>query len=399
MYCGFFNPIFKKKIVRPLNELVKASLQIQNKNFEIQLSPQPDNELGLLSNAFYRMNQELYDFYQTLEEKIDAKTLKLTQSNQSLKLLYESSIKLASPFISPARFEECLQLMMKSHGMSAIHLVIENLDRPHDYIRVGEPRMNTWFFTQLKMNQMHLGYLCWQGCPLLVDQMFISSLSVMFSRSIYFNRLHKQALNNAVVGERNALARELHDSIAQSISYLKIQTSLLKRSLSQSDTNSSDLIVKEMSSQLSLTYKQLRELISAFRVSANDCDLGIALCDLQERLKAQTNADILLFLENKTLKLSSERQSNLIFILNEIAFNAIQHANASCIEILCQQREKLVTICIKDDGIGFNISYPKTGHFGLSMMRERAHSIDAELHIHSRINEGTEISISFFLEE
>ena len=105
----------------------------------------------------------------------------------------------------------------------------------------------------------------------------------------------RQKLRHAQCEERAAIARELHDSLAQSLSYLKVQASLLQSALSTPpDTISRGSIsgpVKELRDTLNIAYRQLRDLITTFRVTMHGKTFAQALEDSVEELERRKYDD------------------------------------------------------------------------------------------------------------
>lgn len=91
-----------------------------------------------------------------------------------------------------------------------------------------------------------LGQLWWQyslPCP---DQALIDNIARILARGIYYNRAQKQTEQLLIMEERATIARELHDSLAQSLSYLKIQLTLLKRQINKDNSQQAKEILADI---------------------------------------------------------------------------------------------------------------------------------------------------------
>lgn len=244
----------QRKVVFPLTQLVAASKQIKNGHFRINLTGEMKNELGILADAFIHMASDLEKLYSNLEQKVQEKTRKLERTNTSLQTLYGCSQELSASYLHEDNFRNILQRLIKTEDITAIKLTAE--DRIWT-LEVGQPSSSiNWDQKVLSLDGEILGYLEWQSSLPGQDSELISNVAQILSRGIYYNRAQKLTQQLLLMEERTTIARELHDSIAQSLSYLKIQTTLLNRSLAKPDIPQAQETAEEISHQLNITYTQ-----------------------------------------------------------------------------------------------------------------------------------------------
>lgn len=220
--------------------------------------------------------------------------------------------------------------------------------------------------------------------------------------SVRFARLK---LRHAQYEERAVIARELHDSLAQSLSYLKIQTSRLQKILTASEmqehSNSIeiDAIMQDIRINLNIAYRHLRELISTFRLTMGGKDFSQALMDsVGEFAKRSSIAfDIDNRLPSGVLTVSEETQ--LLHIIRESLSNIVRHSRARLALISIHYNHGQVKASIEDDGVGLiNIS-DQEQHFGIILMQERAHSIGGSINLSERSGGGTCLIVRFHTEK
>jgi len=247
-------------------------------------------------------------------------------------------------------------------------------------------------------------------CP--ADHSLPDSLNNIFSdhierltnivSSVRFARLK---LRHAQYEERAVIARELHDSLAQSLSYLKIQTSRLQKILTASEmqehSNSIeiDAIMQDIRINLNIAYRHLRELISTFRLTMGGKDFSQALMDsVGEFAKRSSIAfDIDNRLPSGVLTVSEETQ--LLHIIRESLSNIVRHSRARLALISIHYNDGQVKASIEDDGVGLiNIS-DQEQHFGILLMQERAHSIGGSINLSERSGGGTCLVVRFQTEK
>ncbi|MEF1230340.1 histidine kinase, partial [Vibrio fortis] len=257
-----------------------------------------NNELGILTKTFNSMTRDLGALYRNLEDVVDAKTKELQSANQSLQALYNSSQELRVTRVSPENFRAILQHLVSLEDIESLRLEILDpsgrsfvLDEGYD-----ENSQYEKFEMKLDDSEITLGYLycCYHhghSTKALIDN-FIRLLS----RAVYYNIAQKQAEQLIIMEERATIARELHDSLAQSLSYLKIQVTLLKRVIGKlpehKHREQSEQIALELGNGLAEAYTQLRELLTTFRLSIKEGNFGDALSTMLEQLSERTDGTI-----------------------------------------------------------------------------------------------------------
>ena len=392
-YCIFY---IQKKVVFPLTQLVAASKQVQGGNFRIQLTDGMQNELGILANVFNNMASELEKLYSGLEHKVQEKTGKLKHANASLETLYGCSQELSASYLDEDTFRNILNRLLVTDGLTAIRLVVVEEQGAGWNIDVGEPSLSKeWHQELLYLDSEIFGHLEWQVTPPFADNELISNVSKIISLGIYYNLSQKQTQQLLLMEERATIARELHDSIAQSLSYLKIQLTLLNRSLAKLDIDQSKITAKEIQEQLNATYTQLRELISTFRLTIDNANFGEALKELLDSLDEQTSAKLVLDNQLSSVALRANHQVHVLQIIREAVINAIKHAQASQITVSCIQNDQSASVTIIDNGIGFCAEISKPNHYGLSIITERAERLEGQVSVNRTGSGGCQVQLCF----
>lgn len=391
------------EVVRPLRALVAASEQIKNRSFDVSLNVSSDNEMGILTRTFNRMAMDLGKLYRGLEQAVDEKTRKLQHANQSLQVLYDSSKELTASRIHQENFQAILQHIASLEGIRAVKLEIDQIGEPNWILTEGEECRHgcdtDCHSETLTLDGEHLGYLHWKAglpCP---NETLIDNFVQILSRAVYYNRAQRQAEQLLLMEERATIARELHDSLAQALSYLKIQVSLLKRSVKnipdEKAIAQTNQVIAELDTGLSAAYTQLRELLTTFRLTIKEGSFGQALQEMVAMLDDQTSAQISLNNQLSSTELDAHQQVHLLQLIREAAINAIKHAQAKNIEIQCLDSDGKVTVTVTDDGIGFEQQDEKLNHYGMSIMQERATRLHANLSVEAAKNDGCIVRLEF----
>jgi len=220
------------------------------------------------------------------------------------------------------------------------------------------------------------------------------------------HRSDAEARRLTIVEERNALAHELHDSLAQTLASLRFQVRMLHDSLMDvpiPEAARGDL--GRVRNGLDEAHTELRELLTSFRAPLNREGLASALEALTLRFGREMDIHVLFQNDCRTLELSANHELQVLRIVQECLANIRKHARAHTVRVLLTRESAgspngapvgALVVLVEDDGVGFQI--PVSGdrigdHIGLSIMEERARRIGAELRIESEPGEGTRVEL------
>jgi two-component system nitrate/nitrite sensor histidine kinase NarX len=196
--------------------------------------------------------------------------------------------------------------------------------------------------------------------------------------------------------ERGIIARELHDSLAQSLSYLKIQATRLAVALGDPDDPAAPrAVLDEMREGINSAYRQLRELLTTFRLKMDDRGLGRALEATVEEFRTRGAVGIALDNRLPSALLTANEEIHVLQIVREALSNVIRHANARRASVTLCQVDGVVDVEIEDDGCGIGPEQARTAHYGMTIMRERAASLDGSLAVTVAPGGGTRMHLRF----
>ena len=212
-----------------------------------------------------------------------------------------------------------------------------------------------------------------------------------------------QAMSKRVLSiqeeERRGISRELHDDIGQSLSALKIG---LHRLAQRANAGHSDLIA-ECLQIADTTLDKLRNLSLELRPPQLD-QLGLedALEWLAHRQRSTTGLDVECHFAGLSGRLAPNLESVCYRITQEALNNATHHSKAKQIRIRVELNDRLLTLSIRDDGVGFDMDTArttamKTGSLGLISMEERAQLAGGRLKIRTVPGAGTTVQVTFAL--
>lgn len=257
------------------------------------------------------------------------------------------------------------------------------------------------------------GMQSWMWVPLAVKNRVIGGVGVAHEKRNHFTphhadlalsvanqaaitlinaELYGQAQALAVLEERQRLARNLHDAINQSLFSAGLIAEVLPR-LWERDQAEARRSLEDLRRLTRGAMAEMRALLSELRPSTlTDAELGELLRLLGSAFTGRTNIPAKVTMTGQGV-LPAEVQVAIYRICQEALNNVAKHARASSVEIDLQHEGSSIGLSIRDNGQGFDPEQTASGHYGLSMMHERAEEIGAILSITSRPGHGTELTI------
>ncbi|MFN8456828.1 MAG: PAS domain S-box protein [Anaerolineae bacterium] len=215
--------------------------------------------------------------------------------------------------------------------------------------------------------------------------------------AIIRNITERKEQEAALEKERSRIARDLHDSLGQSLGFLrlKLDTFTTVEVVQNVDQVQEDLI--QMRDVTNEAYELVRSMLAAARPS-NLTDLATILMAEGRAVGNRARFKVRLTSEGQAGILSPVVQQQVLYIFKEAINNVEKYANAKHLDIHLVWKRDALVISILDDGVGFNTAPPLAeGHFGLAIMEERAREINGTLSVISNPGAGTEITLSLDL--
>lgn len=221
----------------------------------------------------------------------------------------------------------------------------------------------------------------------------------------FFERANIEQKNSRqlIKDERNIIANELHDSLAQTLASLRFQVRILDQSLQPVGDFMAFKTIESVEHGLDEASTDLRELIAHCRVPIEEQGLIPAVKRAVEKFRKDTGIHILLQSNEEVLLLPSNMELNAYRIVQEALTNIKKHANAYIVRVLVNcDTDGNIHILIENDGRGFDqrkIHSSEGEHLGLTIMKERAKHLGGELKIESEPDEGTRVELNFQYKE
>jgi len=433
-------------VLEPVSRLKQATERLQRGDFSARVDRVTSDEFGTLAECFNGMAEHLQSMYRDLEAKVVAKTSELEEKRERLEALYDVTAlvakatalpELADGFVERIRrvaradgvalrwTDETNQrfLLLASSGLPAtlaeeeqcLHAgdclcgavagqqgvrVIPIADAtPAALPHCGLAGYATLVSIPIRLHDRLMGEVdLFHHAQLTLsaaERSLLEALAAHLAGAMENLRLNALEREQAVAQERTFIARELHDSIAQSLAFLKIQVQLMRDALAQRDDALAQRVLAEIDTGVRESYGDVRELLVHFRTRAHGEDIEPALKTTLRKFEHQSGLAATIEMEGHGMPLSPDLQIQVLHIVQEALSNVRKHANASRVTLLVSQQPQW-RFEVRDDGVGFEHEDGPDDetHVGLRIMAERAERIGATLDVVTTPGRGTSIVLT-----
>jgi two-component system nitrate/nitrite sensor histidine kinase NarX len=417
--------IINKQVEKPLSNLLKAAKQMSRGDYTAQADVSGKGELAILAKVFNKMSGNMFRSQTHLEKRVNQKTKKLENSHKSMALLYHLVKKLNEFSEQKQDYGPILTQLAEVTGVKDLDLCIMTASgqAPYEHLlstdkslpekcikqQCGECTEHDLLFPQLGSElkyplvrgEKNFGVLvCNTQGKELEDwqhQLFMS-VADQVATGLSMRDQQQQNRRIALMNERTVIARELHDSLAQALSYLKMQVSRMQKLRQLADNEEQmDEVIGELKGGLSSAYRELRELLTTFRLKIDGQTLKTSFEQTIEHLKVRS--DDFTFTLNfnvDNIPFTPQEEIHLLQIAREATQNAFYHSKGDHIETSIKQTDDgLVNLTVKDNGVGISEDPSKLNHYGLAIMQERSRSLEGTISINPNPKGGTVVVFSF----
>lgn len=403
-------------VVGPLRQLVDMAGRLRAADFSMRLDSKNDDELALLANTFNDMADSLDGMYRTLEDQVKSKTRHLEDTQKMLRFLYDTSRRLSEQGDIVGKLERTMDHLQREIKISAVDIRLQHASPEHPFLIssgsgpvsdsaasddavVAKPLATTY---PLQHDSRNYGTLnisrsgTEEASP--EQNLMLTSLADTIGAALANEARKDQAHRVALMEERTAIARELHDSIAQSLSFTKIQASRLQSLLAKgAAAEELDSVLLEIRSGIQSAYAQLRELLTTFRLQLDSPGLQASLLATAREFQAKGDIAINLKSSLQNYPLTPNEEIHILQIVREALSNVLRHSGADHASILLalDVRKGVVEVRIADNGSGPGTPDPAHSHYGQTIMRERAEMLGGTVDFATLSEGGMEVVLRF----
>jgi two-component system nitrate/nitrite sensor histidine kinase NarX len=431
-------------VINPLSNLRDGLRKIESAQFATRVDVASNDEFGQVASGFNRMAATLQSLYGNLEAQVAAKTQRIAAQKERLEGLYGVSAFLAqSNDLNELTqgFAQHVRLLMKADAIvlrwsgedaskllllasDAFPLAMQEEEKclMAGACACGQPQNDARTRVIPIMNSevaplqhcARIGYVGMTSVPVRMHHKVLGEINLFYKSQVSLpaeelelmdtlashlatavEGLRAAALDReaAISGERALLARELHDSIAQSLAFLKIQVQLLRNAMAKNDAEKTALALGELDSGLKESIADVRELLLHFRTRTQADDIDRAVQETLQKFQHQTGLQVSRKVIGEGLPLPQDVQIHVLHVLQEALSNVRKHAGARGVEIEIHKGDSWRFV-VRDDGAGFDEGGQRSElQVGLKIMRERADQIGASVTVDSAVGQGTAVTL------
>jgi len=432
-------------VINPLGQLRQGLRKLESGDFKTRVEVDTADEFGQVAAGFNHMAATLQSLYEGLEAKVEAKTRRIEAQRARLEALYKVSAFLAQAgsIDELARgFAQRVREVMKadaatvrwSDDANQRYLMLASDCFPQDLLEEERsllagacacgnlrPDARTRVIPILSHDDAPIrhcakvGYESVVSVPIRLQQRLLGEFNLFFRAPVLLSAdeielldalashlasslegLRADALDReaAVAEERALLARNLHDSIAQSLAFLKIQVQLLRVAVHKGQAPQVQGALDELDIGLRESISDVRELLVHFRTRTNTDDIEQALQETLQKFQSQTGLPTQLQVQGQGLPLPSDVQVQVLHVVQEALSNVRKHAGATQVGLDVIKGASW-RFAVRDNGAGFDTGkHPGQSHVGLNIMQERAGRIGAAVEVVSGAGQGTTVVLT-----
>jgi len=430
MFIALF--LMHAQVIVPLADLLQCARRVRVGDFTVRARHAGEDELGQLGQSFNYMVEDLSRSYATLEARVQEKTEQLARTNVSLEVLYNTTRTLAANPLTQDTLDAVMRDIERVVGLKAGAICAREENDRRGFpvaLHAGSEQAKSWC-------EQERCYECFgtgagESGPRIVGGGEERMLSVPLSEGgkpygvmllqlplgMHIEEWKMKLLESighhigaafatakrsderrgiALLEERSVIARELHDSLAQSLTYLKIQVARLKQQLSASGAREQTAdVVEELKLGINNAYRQLRELLTTFRLRIDGRGLSEALQETVREFSQRAGIEVKLHDRLLGHELDSSEQIHVLQVVREALTNVEHHAHARRADVRLAIEQGRIRVAVEDDGTGIKDAEPPMHHYGLAIMRDRAATLGGTLQVARRAEGGTRVELEF----
>ncbi|ROR32418.1 type IV pili methyl-accepting chemotaxis transducer N-terminal domain-containing protein [Inmirania thermothiophila] len=410
-----------RRLLAPLHRLLSCAEGLQRGNLALRAETRGNDEFALIGRTLNALSEDLRALYRDLEARVEEKTRELRHRTASLELLYRTVRRLnetAEPQRTfPALLDDlaaatgasggliCLGArpgaLAESHPSGSLRRVClcrscadcraeagvrvlelrDDAGVPHRVLSVPIADQNTRFGVLLLEFAQAASPEAWA-------RKLAEAVADHVGIAMRMQARHDAERRLALLEERSVIARELHDSLAQSLSYLKIKTRRLETELARHQEPAAAALVGEIRAGLNDAYSELRSLLNTFRLRIDGRGLEGALATAVAEQARLSGIDMALEYRLPAGALDAHEEVHVLHIVREAIANVARHSGARRARISLDHAGAQVVVRVEDDGSGLPDEAPEGDHHGLAIMRERAGELGGRLRLARASAEG-----------
>jgi two-component system, NarL family, nitrate/nitrite sensor histidine kinase NarX len=432
--------LVRRMVILPLNQLRGAAQAMGEGNYQSVCILQTGDELQTLGETFNHMSGNLKAYQESLQNQIQERTrelhalsemaltisrshdlktvlnealaqaLQATQMNGGIIHLVGSNGKHAITIQKgvPTEIVSCMALAVSGEGCALwdMHQSVRevNLDLNTEHLtclRTGCPAIQDGYrsliIVPLRSSNRAFGtFTLMQKAELALSpekKEFITCLGNQLGVAVENSHFQVEIERLAILEERSRIARDLHDSLAQTLGWLNLKMDMLMQTLDAGNIPQTREEAYRLQQVVGQACFEVRESIDGLRAKPTIL-FSEAVTSYITEFSQRTGLHVNLTVDTEC-RLTPPAEIEALRILQEALTNIYKHARASSVDVIIANRNDQVEISIQDNGQGFNPNMPQDNqfHYGLKIMQERAERVQGNFQLQTGPGLGTHIRV------
>ncbi len=402
------------RILKPVKDLTRGAQQIAGGDFDHIISAETGDEIQNLAEQFNTMASALKQSYAGLERKVAERTSELRQAEEKYRSIYEHAVEGIFQTTPDGRFLAANPVLADIYGYESPEEMMASVNDIQHELYV-EPGLRAEFIRLMEEHGAVSGFqfqayrkdgsVTWisenaravrdEGGAVRYYEGYVQDIT---ERRRAEEAVLQQTRELAVLEERNRMAREIHDTLAQGFTGIVLQLEAAEQAL--------DDCPDEVPDHLSRAKNLGRESLQEARRSVWDLlpqalegrALDDALEDEVHRFDAERQEKATFTVSGDKRRLPPDIQAALLRVCQESLANVRRHASATEVEVVLSFHPEFVSLTVQDNGVGFDVGGANAdggqSGFGLRGMEQRARLLRGTLTVGSQKDKGTLVEVT-----
>ena len=396
------------RTLRPIKQLIHAARSIAEGEFDHPVSTGSGDEIQILATQFSNMAGALKESYADLEQRVEARTLELAESEEQYRTLFEDSsdaIFVTKHGEMVAVNQAALDLfefsLEEAIGSNTADRYVDAADQTRfreEIARLGSVR--EFEVKLLKNDGTVMDCLVTASRRLAADGSDSGEIQGIVRDITEGKQAAEAALQQtrevAVLEERNRMAREIHDTMAQGFTGIVLQLEAAEQTMEEGPSEIGHHLGRAKSLAREGLQEARRSVWGLLPHALEQLPLDDALEGEIKRFDTDGTVKTAFTLSGKRRELPTEIQTVLFRICQESLANVNRHAGATEVKVNLKYDSKQVRLIVQDNGVGFDPDDVHNGDrrsFGLIGMEQRAQGVEGSLDIKSGKGQGTSVEV------
>ena len=396
-----------KRVMRPIEELKRAVKQVARGNFGQTIAVRSGDEIEELATEFNLMAEQLKGSYEQLEQRVVERTEELGESEQRYRNLFENSsdaIFIAKEGKIVAFNQAALDLfgfsLEEAIGSNTTDRFVDPNRLREEVARVGSVR--DFEVKLLKKDGTVMDCLVTASRRVAGDESDSAEIQGIIRDITERKQAAEGALQQtrevAVLGERNRMAREIHDTMAQGFTGIVLQLEAAEQAMEQSSSEVPDHLARARGLAREGLQEARTSVWGLLPHALEQAPLDTALQEEVRRFDSAGSERTEINISGKTRELPEDVQTVLLRVCQESLTNIRRHAGATEVSVSLKYHPGGVHLGVQDNGVGFDPDNVNNGDgqrtFGLTGMEQRAQQLEGILTINSNKGQGTLVEVT-----